>query len=110
MVNMILVRDVMDQADGVRGRRGPWARLGIQMRAGQLQDVASATRRVKPEPLPAFPSGVRFGHLNFPVLLMNLPLSLSARIPNNAYMEDLSPSQREICLDRAISQFLSLYE
>lgn len=105
-----MVGDVMDQADGVRGRRGPRARLGVQMRACQLQDAVSATRRVKPEPPPAFPSGVRFGHLNFPVLLMNLPLSLSARIPNNAYMEDLSPSKREICLDRAVAQFLALYK
>ena len=40
---------------------------------------------------------------------MNLPLSLSAQIPNNAYMEDMRPSDREICLDRAIEQFLSLY-
>ena len=48
--------------------------------------------------------------MNFPVLLMNLPLSLSAQIPNNAYMEELSPIQREICLDRAIAQFLSLYK
>jgi hypothetical protein len=40
---------------------------------------------------------------------MNLPLSLSAQIPNNTYMEEMSPSQREICLDRAIAQLLSLY-
>ena len=60
--------------------------------------------------LPTFPSGVRFGELNFPVLLMNLPLSLSAQIPNNASMEDRSPSEREICLDRAIAQFIPLYK
>jgi N-dimethylarginine dimethylaminohydrolase len=41
---------------------------------------------------------------------MNLPLSLSAQVPNNAYMEDMSPSEREICLDRAIAQFQSLYK
>ena len=41
---------------------------------------------------------------------MNLPLSLSAQIPNNAYMHDLSPSEREICHARAMSQFRSLYQ
>jgi N-dimethylarginine dimethylaminohydrolase len=41
---------------------------------------------------------------------MNVPLSLSAQIPNNAYMEDMSPGEREVCLDRAIAQFLSLYK
>jgi N-dimethylarginine dimethylaminohydrolase len=41
---------------------------------------------------------------------MNLPLSLSTQIPNNAYMEDMSPSEREVCIDRAIPQFLSLYK
>ena len=102
-----MVREVMDQADGVRGRRGPWARLGIQMRAGQMLD---AQRQVVSGPLPLAATGVRLADLNFPILLMNLPLSLSTQIPNNAYMEDLSPSQREISLDRAISQFLSLYE
>jgi hypothetical protein len=39
---------------------------------------------------------------------MNLPLSLSAQIPNNAYA--MSPGEREVCLDRAIAQFLSLYK
>ena len=96
----------MDQFDDVRG---PWVRPGNQTRAGQLQDVGFAMRRVN-GPLPLFPSGVRFGHLNFPVLLMNLPLSLSAQIPNNASMEDRSPSEREICLERAIEQFLRLYK
>ena len=100
----------MDKADGFRGRRDPSAQLGIQVRADLLQDVGSAPRGVKSEPFPSSPAGVRLGHLNFPVLLMNLPLSLSAQIPNNAYMEDLSSSQREICLDRAIAQFLSLYK
>jgi N-dimethylarginine dimethylaminohydrolase len=83
--------------------------LTAQLRAGQLQDVGFATRQVNGARL-SFPSSVRFGHLNFPVLLMNLPLSLSAQIPNNASMEDRSPSEREICLDRAIAQFLLLYK
>jgi N-dimethylarginine dimethylaminohydrolase len=99
----------MDDAHGVRRQRGPSAQLGIQARAGRLQDVTPATGQVKSKSLPAS-SDVRLGHLNFPVLLMNLPLSLSAQIPNNAYMEDLSSSLREIYLDRAIAQFLSLYK
>jgi N-dimethylarginine dimethylaminohydrolase len=41
---------------------------------------------------------------------MNLPLSLSARIPNNAYMDDLSPDEREVCLELAIQQFRGLYQ
>ena len=99
----------MDHAHGVSRQRGPSAQLGIRARAGRLQEFTPATRQVKLESLPSS-SDVRLGHLNFPVLLMNLPLSLSAQIPNNAYMEDLSPSLREIYLDRAIAQFLSLYK
>lgn len=41
---------------------------------------------------------------------MNLPLSLSAQIANNAYMENMSPDQRVVDLDLAIAQFLSLYQ
>jgi len=40
---------------------------------------------------------------------MNLPLSLSAEIPNNAYMDDLAPIKRKICIDQAIKQFMALY-
>ena len=100
----------MDEADGARRRRGTRLRTGqLQDVESQLQDVASATRRVTPTSFSLLPAGVRFGQLTFPVLLINLPLSLSAQIPNNAYMEDMRPSDREICLDRAIEQFLSLY-
>jgi N-dimethylarginine dimethylaminohydrolase len=99
----------MDQSDGVRRQRGPLNQLGIQARAARLQDVMPATRQVKLEPQPSS-LNVRLGCQNFPVLLMNLPLSLSAQIPNNAYMEDLSPNLREIHLDRAVAQFLSLYK
>src|SRR5262249_45653144 len=94
----------MDKADGLEG---PSAPLDHQARAGQLFDVRQP---VESTSLPLEAAGVRLGDLDFPVLLMNLPLSLSTRIPNNAYMEDLSPSQREISLERAISQFMSLYE
>jgi N-dimethylarginine dimethylaminohydrolase len=40
---------------------------------------------------------------------MNLPLSLSAQVPNNAWMKDISPDERSIRLDRAIAQFQELY-
>lgn len=99
----------MDQADHVRRQQRPSAQLRHQMRV-QLQDFGLATCWGKSEPLPLLQPDVRLGQLNFPVLLMNLPLSLSAQIPNNAYMEDLSPSKREISRDRAITQFLSLYK
>jgi N-dimethylarginine dimethylaminohydrolase len=87
----------------------PWTQRGSQTRAGELKDIVVASPWVKTQALSPFPSGVRFGTLEFPVLLMNLPLSLSAQIPNNASMEDRSPSEREICLDRALAQFLPLY-
>jgi N-dimethylarginine dimethylaminohydrolase len=87
----------MDRVDEVRGRSA--------LRRG----IGPTTRRVSSTNLPALPSGVRLGRLNLPVLLMNLPLSLSTQIPNNVYMEEMSPSEREVCLDRAIAQFLPLY-
>ncbi len=98
----------MDQADGASRGRDPWAQPGKEARAGQLQDVELG-RQINSEPLPSLPTGARLRQLNFPVLLMNLPLSLSAQVPNNAYMEEMSPDEREIGLDRAIVQFLSLY-
>jgi arginine dihydrolase len=87
----------MDRVDEVRGR------------SALRQGIGPTTRRVSSTNLPALASGVRLGRLNLPVLLMNLPLSLSTQIPNNVYMEELSPSEREVCLDRAIAQFLPLY-
>ena len=87
----------MDRVDEVRGR------------SALRQGIGPTTRRVSSTNLPALASGVRLGRLNLPVLLMNLSLSLSTQIPNNVYMEELSPSEREVCLDRAIAQFLPLY-
>ena len=55
------------------------------------------------------PAGSPLGRLNRPVLLMNVPLSLSTQVPNNAWMEAMNPGEREIDLDRAISQFLMVY-
>jgi N-dimethylarginine dimethylaminohydrolase len=88
---------VMDHDGGVREAA---VQLRNQVEAGQHQDIGFAK---------AFAAGVRFGQLNFPVLLMNLPLSLSAQIPNNASMQDRTASEREICLNRAIAQFARLY-
>lgn len=48
--------------------------------------------------------------LQFPILLMNVPLYLSAEVPNNAYMQNLDPAQRKVCRSTAISQFMLLYE
>ena len=87
----------MDQVDQARGR------------SARRQRIGSAARYLELKPL-TLPPGIAFGQLNFPVLLMNLPLSLSTQIPNNVYMEEMSASERDICLDRAIAQFLSLYK
>ena len=95
----------MEKAEGTDGRGAP---LSTEVRPLQLQDMAAL--RAKPESLPLFQSRLRFGQLSFPVLLMNLPLSLSAQIPNNASMRDRSASEREISLDRALAQFLPLYQ
>ena len=50
-----------------------------------------------------------FSGRNRNALLMNLPLSLSARVPTNVWMDDMSPADRGIRLDRAIGQFQELY-
>ncbi|WP_147448225.1 arginine deiminase-related protein [Mesorhizobium sp. YM1C-6-2] len=44
-----------------------------------------------------------------PVYLMNLPLSLSAQVANNAWMDEMSAVDREVRPASAISQFLELY-
>lgn len=46
---------------------------------------------------------------NKPAFLMNVPFSLSAEVPNNLYMQKLSPDKRIIDQENAISQFMSLY-
>ena len=101
---------VMDRADDVGKSQGLLDHLGNGGGIGQFAEFRSPKGPIRSHPLAASPSGLSFSKLNFPVLLMNLPLSLSADIPNNAYMEDLTPSMREVCLDRAIAQFLSLYK
>lgn len=41
--------------------------------------------------------------------LMNVPFSLSTDVPNNLWMVDLSPDERIINKNKALSQFMSLY-
>jgi N-dimethylarginine dimethylaminohydrolase len=55
------------------------------------------------------PAGSLLRQLNCPVLLMNVPLSLSANVPNNAWMEALTAAERVIDRNCAVSQFLELY-
>ncbi|NLS02181.1 amidinotransferase [Rhizobium sp. P32RR-XVIII] len=61
-------------------------------------------------PVRSFSEGLQVGQINCPVLLMNLPLSLSTQVPNNAWMNDIGVSERGIRLDRAVSQFQELYK
>jgi N-dimethylarginine dimethylaminohydrolase len=44
-----------------------------------------------------------------PVFLMNVPLSLSAAIPNNIWMEEMTVEEREIDRPAALRQFFDLY-
>jgi N-dimethylarginine dimethylaminohydrolase len=47
--------------------------------------------------------------LNKPAYLMNVPFSLTAETPNNAWMDEMPAKARHIDIDRAINQFLQLY-
>jgi len=47
--------------------------------------------------------------LQRPAFLMNFPFSLSTEVPNNSWMEDLRPAEREIDFERAMAQFFELY-
>ena len=72
---------------------------------------ASPERRPEANaPVRSFSEGLRAGRVESPVLLMNLPLSLSTQVPNNAWMDDISPEDRHVRLDRAIAQFNDLYK
>jgi N-dimethylarginine dimethylaminohydrolase len=44
-----------------------------------------------------------------PAFLLNFPLSYSAGVPNNAWMQELTAEERVVDLDRAARQFLQLY-
>src|SRR5262245_10841264 len=85
--------------------------LGFDARPPQARALRYDWGRTPASSVPLQTSAAcRLGQLPFPVLLMNLPLSLSTRIPNNAWMEDISPDERDISMDRALSQFCDLYK
>ncbi len=46
---------------------------------------------------------------NKPSFLMNVPFSLSGDVPNNIWMQELSPEKRIINHNKALSQFMELY-
>jgi N-dimethylarginine dimethylaminohydrolase len=100
----------MDGADAGGRTRNRGKPLSNGLGIDRQQHFKAPKRRIRAQPAASLPLGVPFRELNFPVLLMNLPLSLSASIPNNAYMDDLSLSEREIRLDKALLQFRALYE
>jgi len=47
--------------------------------------------------------------LNIPSYVMNFPFSLSAKEPNNIWMEELKPEELEINCPKAYKQFMDLY-
>lgn len=47
--------------------------------------------------------------LERPSYLLNIPFSLQANVPNNAWMEELKMSERHININKAIQQFFELY-
>lgn len=47
--------------------------------------------------------------LNKPAYLMNVPFSLAADTPNNAWMDEMPSEARHVDIDRALNQFLQLY-
>lgn len=47
--------------------------------------------------------------IDIPAFLMNAPLSLSADVPNNIWMQELDISERAIDRDKAFAQFFELY-
>lgn len=58
----------------------------------------------KPLDRPLTPTG-----LGRPAFLMNFPFSYSTAIPNNVWMQEMEPEQREPTFERAMIQFLELY-
>jgi len=45
----------------------------------------------------------------YPVLLMSPPFGLSASEPNNAFMKELSPTERQVDREKALRQWLEVY-
>lgn len=97
----------MDEADGGCALTGCGAQLGIELRGAQEQRPTPV--KAGANALPSLPASSSLADMDCPVLLMNVPLSLSADIANNVYMEEMDPSRREICRERALDQFRLLY-
>jgi N-dimethylarginine dimethylaminohydrolase len=51
----------------------------------------------------------RLADVKLPVFLMNVPLSLSAEVANNVWMDKIDSGEREIRFDKALAQFVALY-
>jgi len=47
--------------------------------------------------------------LEAPAYLLNVPFSLQAKTPNNVWMQELNPSERQIDIKKAVNQFTQLY-
>jgi len=65
--------------------------------------------RQQPCDQPADLSALNPSSVDKPAFLMNVPFSLAADLPNNAWMDELSTDARHVDLRKAISQFLQLY-
>ena len=77
---------------------------GTEVSATQLFGASAGTELASECALPR-----RLADLKLPVFLMNPPLSLSATVANNIWMEKIDPGEREIRFDKAMAQFLALY-
>ncbi|MGH6917078.1 MAG: dimethylarginine dimethylaminohydrolase family protein, partial [Geminicoccaceae bacterium] len=55
------------------------------------------------------PTAFDIATLDTPAFVMNVPLSLSAAVPNNIWMEEMTAEEREIDRHAALRQFLDLY-
>ncbi|QOY54694.1 amidinotransferase [Candidatus Sulfurimonas marisnigri] len=47
--------------------------------------------------------------LDRPAYLLNVPFSLQAQTPNNIWMQELKPDERNVDISKALKQFLQLY-
>ena len=55
------------------------------------------------------PTAFDLATIDTPAFLMNVPFSLSAAVPNNVWMEEMTAEEREIDRHAALRQFLDLY-
>jgi len=68
--------------------------------------------QVTPAPALARPLGAAClspTRLDRPAFLMSCPFSFATRVPNNPWMEDMTPDEREPNLHRALNQFMDVY-